>query len=858
MGIHQVQRGLSPRIHCCHNEPPVLSDSYLPMAELRLFGAMQLDGLVDGEGPLASQPKRLALLAYLAVMADRGAPRRDKLLALLWPELDDAHGRNALSQSLHIIRKSIGADSIVTNGDDAIRLSPEVWVDVIAFDRALREKDFAAAMELYRGELLDGFHISRAPEFERWLDVEREERRRAAVAAAFSLADAAVAAQDSFAVQRWTARALEFSGLEESDARRAMTLLDECGDPAGALGVYDRLVAALRAEHAVAPARETSAIAERIRARPMPIAVVKSSPPAGIVSRGASRVRNRWGAGMALVGLAGLALAITARRTPPDSSDTSLTRLPIDAGTARPAGGIAGPTLALSPNGRTLVYVGVTRGGTQLFARRLDRVDAQPIDDTEGARQPFFSPDGEWIGFEQNGALRVARIDGGGSRTIRDVGAPIRGAAWSTQGFIIYGSDEGLCRVPVAGGEPAVVNRSDAGVIYRWPDLMPDGNVVVFTMTTARGAWLATHDLTTGRTVDLRVQGGTARWLGRNRIAFTNNDGTLRSVAYDPGRGIVTGAIDVINTEVLVGNAGAGKFAVARSGAIVFIREPKERRLVFVDAFGRRTIIDSLPRRYTAVRASPDTNWLAVEVATTGPFHADLWLFDLQRREIDRLTTDSASLAPVWSRNGERLIYSSVATPAPGFKVSELVVRTRQVSRAVLGPQRGQVPGGVTPDGLLVFQRNDIHTGWDVWSAPLDGSRPPTLLIGGAKDQFAATLSPDGQRIAYVSNESGLYRVYVRPLHGKASTTVAEGTEPRWSPNGRELYFRDRSSMNAASVDPGNPIHVGRARRLFDDHEFATADYGTAYDVDRTGRFVMLERTGTGGELVLLLNAVRK
>ncbi|WP_420126835.1 BTAD domain-containing putative transcriptional regulator [Longimicrobium sp.] len=217
---------------------------------------------------VVAQPKRFALLAYLALAAPRTFHRRDTLLAMFWPERDEKHARNALSKSLHYLRASLGAGAILSRGADEVGMSRErVWCDAVEFEEALAAGEAERALELYRGDLLPGLLLDDALEFERWLARERERLRTRAADAARGLTEREVAAGRADEAVRWARRAAELAPLDEGAARALMELLDRNGDRAAALLAYAELAQRLREELEVEPAPETQALAERVRAR---------------------------------------------------------------------------------------------------------------------------------------------------------------------------------------------------------------------------------------------------------------------------------------------------------------------------------------------------------------------------------------------------------------------------------------------------------------------------------------------------------------------------------------------------------------------------------------------------------------
>jgi serine/threonine-protein kinase len=237
------------------------------MIEFRTLGAVDLRGGAGQElrGVLA-QPKRLALLAYLALARPRGFQRRDVLLALFWPESDNAHARAALRKAVHVVRRQLGEGVLVSRGDEELGLADErVWCDVVAFEQALQERRPADALELYRGDLLDGFFVSGAPVFERWVDGERALLREQAAAGAWALAEQAAAEKRDDLAVKWVRRAMTFASGDEGALRRLIMLFYRMGDRAAALQAYNEFAVRLAQEYGVRPSAETRELVDVVK-----------------------------------------------------------------------------------------------------------------------------------------------------------------------------------------------------------------------------------------------------------------------------------------------------------------------------------------------------------------------------------------------------------------------------------------------------------------------------------------------------------------------------------------------------------------------------------------------------------------
>ena len=257
------------------------------MVELRLLGPIQLTAPGGGDvETLVRRSKRAALLAYLAAAVPRGFHRRDKLVALFWPELDDQHARAALSQALYVLRNALGDGAIVTQGDEEVGLGDDaIWCDAAAFEAALDAGRSAEALALYRGELLDGFFIPNAPGFERWLDVERARLRQRAAEGAWALAEAKAAGGDAIEAARWGRRAGELLPGDEAVARRLMAFLHRLGDRPAAIRAYEAFAWELAKEYELEPSAETQALAATIRTEPPHSVQVRSKDSAPVPPR---------------------------------------------------------------------------------------------------------------------------------------------------------------------------------------------------------------------------------------------------------------------------------------------------------------------------------------------------------------------------------------------------------------------------------------------------------------------------------------------------------------------------------------------------------------------------------------------
>lgn len=236
-----------------------------PRLELRVFGPVELTGSDRAEALLV-QPKRVALLAYLALARPRGFHRRDRLVTLFWPEHSAESARAALRKAVYAVRQALGDDVLMARGDEELAANRDaLWCDAVEFDAAIARDDLATAYDLYRAELLDGFFAD-APDFERWLESERQRYRDAAAAAAWALAERHESSRELTLAARWARRVATLTPADERALRRVLLLLERAGDRAGAVHVFEEFAARLRADYQVEPSAETIALVRRIRA----------------------------------------------------------------------------------------------------------------------------------------------------------------------------------------------------------------------------------------------------------------------------------------------------------------------------------------------------------------------------------------------------------------------------------------------------------------------------------------------------------------------------------------------------------------------------------------------------------------
>ena len=526
-----------------------------------------------------------------------------------------------------------------------------------------------------------------------------------------------------------------------------------------------------------------------------------------------------------------------------------------------------GSPVALSPDGSRIVYVGSdSLGGRWLFSRGLEHVDPALIPGTQGAAQPFFSPDGRWIGFWQDGRLRKLSLSGGAVATICEV-ASLEGAAWGAGDVIVFGASGPLYRVAAAGGKPEVVATPDTarGQTYRWPEFLPDGGALLFTLVDGSGSSLAALSLDDGRVRPLGQTGLSPHYVRGGVVVFAQSDGTLFSAPFDRRRVRFSGPPELVAEAVRVGTLSVAKLGMSRTGSLVYISGNTQlRELVIVDRAGRGRPLSAPLDRYRAPRFSPDGRRIAVAIehGNGGIFNSDIWVYELGSRSLSRLTFDSVSSFPDWAPDGHTVAYVRQLGSITREGLFRIAADGSGVPETLLVRPQPVWEVEFTPDGrTIVFRENHPRTHRDIWIAPLDAPLAARALLRTPFEERAIALSPDGHWLAYVSNETGGDEVYVRRLlEGSARWRVSMrgGGEPRWGRGGRELFFRNGDSLYAVAMQLGAELRAGPPRALFGGkYQVGVAGNASSYDVSPDGgRFLMVRQLGSGRgeELTVVLH----
>ena len=519
--------------------------------------------------------------------------------------------------------------------------------------------------------------------------------------------------------------------------------------------------------------------------------------------------------------------------------------------------------LAISPDGTHVVYKGGARvDRTQLFAYALDQLTPQSLTEPGLPKGPFTSPDGQWVGYFEPGPagviLKKVAMTGGPPVTVARLDGPSRGATWGANGIILAASaasSTGLLRIPASGGDATVVTRParDHGEgDHLWPEFLPDGNAVLYTITPLNGGVSAAHvavlDLATGASKTLIRDASQAHYISGGYLVYVAH-GALWGVGFDLSRRETTGTAKVVVPQILTLPTGTAEFDVAQDGTLVYVAHggsgEAPRTLVWIDRQGRETAVTAPPRPYSTLRLSPDGTRVAVEVQDDGN---DIWVWDFAHETLTRVTNNPGlDQSPVWMPDGRRVVFSSHAEgalgslfwqAADGSGSAEQLTQSRAIQRASAVLSDGS--------GILFSDRDGIQL------LPLNTERRPRTVIRSAQTLGNGAVSPNGQWLAYVVRDTDSPpQVFVSPFSSpdRERTIVSKdgGTQPRWSPDGREIFFVGLDGiLMSASVRSDTRMSVGVPSRVLQRpyyNALGLVERPDTYDVAPDGqRFLMLKQ----------------
>ncbi|MCZ6753222.1 MAG: protein kinase, partial [Acidobacteria bacterium] len=596
--------------------------------------------------------------------------------------------------------------------------------------------------------------------------------------------------------------------------------------------------------------------------------------PASIVPAATIPARSGWRRAMPLV-LASLVVgaiiasianwSLRPAPTPRPVTRSALT-LPATEQLGWRATGQNASLVTLSPDGTHLVYV----ANQQLYLRPMDSLEASPLSGTEGASGTFFSPDGQWVGFFADGKLKKVSIAGGPPLTLCDTPNP-GNASWGPDDTIVFAPNQGsgLFQVPASGGTPQeliTLNIEKGENHLEDPLILPDGKAVLFVASigggTPAGHQIEVQSLETDERRVLIQGAAQPHYLPTGHLVYTGG-GTLLAVPFDLARLEVTGPPVTVLEGVMLLSDGTTQFSVSRSGSLVYVPGfgagiRGESTLVWVDRQGEVEPLGAPERAYRNLALSPDGRSLAVSI-TEDP--RDVWVFDISRHTLTRLTFEGRNQHPTWTPDGRRIVFSSSRAGGQRNLFWKLADGSSDAERLTTS-ENIQSPSSWSPDGqFLAFFETHPTNNRDIWVLPIEGERKPRPFLQTPFDEAGAVFSPDGRWLAYMSDESGRLEVYVQPFPGpggKWQISTDGGEEPVWARNGRELFYRNGDRMMVVEVTTQPTFSAGSPEVLFEGQYQRNSSRVANYNVTPDGqRIVMIQQSGSesaGTQINVVLN----
>jgi len=528
-----------------------------------------------------------------------------------------------------------------------------------------------------------------------------------------------------------------------------------------------------------------------------------------------------------------------------------------------------GVSVAVSPDGERIAYIGSAEEGTQLWIRERDQLKSTPLPGSKDALHPFFAPDGRGIGFTtKDRQLKVVSRIGDPPLTIVDEEVYSLGGAWGVDGYVYFSTESGLMRQLATGGgvpEPVTIAEPEGSVViyHAWPEVLPNGSGALFTIRRDHLAdEVAVVDFSTGE-IRVLAEGTLGRYAESGHLVYVREDGGLMAVPFDQDQFLITGPELLLSDQL---PPGLGQdFALSRTGRLLYTKTNATFELVWVERDGAWTPVDPenpmQGMRYVSL--SPDNTKLAMNTrASTGNDDSQIWIKELPRGPLAQLTFEGAvNMRPSWTPDGRSVIFISDR----GDNRDAWVKRSDGVTEAeVLLDDSAVVDEAFySPNGEWLVYRSGKEDGdRGIFAIRPNLDTEPTTLVASSFDEVAPALSPDSRWLAYVSFRGGQANVYVRPFPEADTETrvsVNGGSEPVWSRNRPELYYRNGAGeMVVVPVLPDPEFKTGTQQVLFSTKEYSRHSYHAEYDATADGqRFVMIRISESGSidqQLIIVEN----
>jgi serine/threonine-protein kinase len=505
-------------------------------------------------------------------------------------------------------------------------------------------------------------------------------------------------------------------------------------------------------------------------------------------------------------------------------------------------------TFVLSPDGAKLAYIAGAYEASQIYVRPFDDPTTRRLEGTLGASSLFFSPDGQWLGFIAGGAIKKVPVDGGPVDPVC-TSCQSSGASWTPDDTIVFGTATGgLARIPAGGGTIETITTPDSTkneLRHAWPQVLPDGATVLYTVVTStpEAYRIAVASLKT-RTSRVIVEAGAfARYVPSGHLVYVQGN-TLMAAPCDPARLTPGRAVAVLDGVATTAGTGSARFDVALDGTLAFVKAAASdrRTLVWVTRQGVATPIAESPKKaFWHLSLAPDGSRLLT--GENRMVRRDVGLLQLSTGAFTLLTSADLNDFPEWSPDGKAVLYS---TNAPVHTISRQSVDEGRRPEVLYSSDNSLWVGSITRDQRdLVIMEGSPSTSGDINRVDLAGDRKTAAPVVATRfTEWGGRLSPDEHALAYISNESGRWEVYVQAFPESGSrrqVSTDGGVEVVWARSGRELFYRNSQQLMVVPVTTGPTLTVGAPRLVFEGPYLLVSPGGHGYDVaPGDQRFVMI------------------
>jgi serine/threonine protein kinase/Tol biopolymer transport system component len=531
------------------------------------------------------------------------------------------------------------------------------------------------------------------------------------------------------------------------------------------------------------------------------------------------------------------------------SSENVIAKFTLDIGEDKMLDVTAYPALTISHDGTKVVF----KANNKFYLRKMNSMDPVVIPGIENCSTPFFSSDDQWLGYFRGGKLEKISLNGGTPVSLAEA-ADNRGGTWSKNGFIIYTpiAQSGLFLIPENGGTVKSITTVDSAKqerTHRWPSCLPDGKHVLFTVGTVsspdyyENANIDVVNIETGERKRVLEGASTAKYINSGHLFFSRS-GILYIVPFDADKLEVTGQpVPVVQGVYSATTTGITNYVVSDNGTLAFLPGPIEgenRKIVKINMSGNVTILDSSSHPYIEPSLSPDNKKIAIVIRDGEDF--DIWTFDIARSTLSKLTFGGINRTPHWSPDGKTIAFMKRTKDGKNGIFSKPSDGSGDEVELYTESGRTYVNFWSRDGKFLMIDNLTTNAQSDLLVIPLSGDTKPWKYLDSKKDEYESSISPDGKWVSYICDESGSYQIYVRSFPKKEgkwqiSSDVAE--EPRWSPDGKFLYYRRNSQLMSVPVSTATSFSAGLPKVLIDNFPSMNVDSGISYDITSDGKYII-------------------